>query len=308
MWKCYKPWTIGRILYWSDRQRKRRQETGKSEKFMETPKYQISNPWGRQHGFLSALRKRGVDTIVWPRLQKARKLIDINSNYKLYIYNIHKEFIPNDMREAWYRIISPDRWHSGSLPGLSNCTAQFRGVCLPGDPHDLSHWSLSIGIICWIYKDIKDIWRHSRWLSKIWILVQILSSLHSLTLPSEFFRLAIKRLILSSRVCKTGRIQSLCIWIWRRLKMLEHTHPARWQCEARDGHKLQVQCRVSSIHKTWLSISFQSPWPQETSYYLKWFLDTNSRYFSKNGLQFRLAPWMQNLPAVGGRIKSHILL
>ena len=145
------------------------------------------------------------------------------------------------MREAWYRIISPDRWHSGSLPGLSNCTAQFRGVCLPGDPHDLSHWSLSIGIICWrIYKDIKDIWRHSRWLSKIWILVQILSSLHSLTLPSESFRLAIKRLILSSRVCKTGRIQSLCIWIWRRLKMLEHTHPARWQCEARDGHKLQV--------------------------------------------------------------------
>ena len=155
MWKRYKPWTTGRILYWSDRQRKQRQETGKSEKFMETPKYQISNPWGRQHGFLSALRKRGVETIVWPRLRKARKWIDINSNYKLYIIYIRSL---SQRHERNHGIAS---YHQTGgtlavLSGLSNCTAQFRGVCLPGDPHDLSHWSHSI-IIWRIYKDIKDI-------------------------------------------------------------------------------------------------------------------------------------------------------
>ena len=92
-----------------------------------------------------------------------------------------------------------------------NCTAQLRGVCLPRDSHDLrrarrqftgatrpSIWLLGSRMVCyesvhWILHKTGQHWQHNE---------------------------------IQARAQSPER---LCIWIWFRLKMLEHAHPAA-QC------------------------------------------------------------------------------
>ncbi len=97
----------------------------------------------------------GQDSLDWES-KKPLKILSTTLCIRIY-----KEFILATWENhsiASIHITRKDRWHSGSFPGLSNCTAQFRGVRLPGDPHDLSQ-SHSILIICRTLqnKDIKDI-------------------------------------------------------------------------------------------------------------------------------------------------------
>ena len=166
LWECCKPWTIVLILYWRDEQRKRTQEIENSWKHRNT-KYRTAAAWFSVKQFYKLVRTVnsseskmcrhtcGQDSLDW----KSKKPLKILST-TLYI-RIYKEFILATWENhsiASIHITRKDRWHSGSFPGLSNCTAQFRGVRLPGDPHDLSQ-SHSILIICRTLqnKDIKDI-------------------------------------------------------------------------------------------------------------------------------------------------------